>query len=126
MEQSVESRRDALERRFPRWPAWTLAGALDAVATEHPDRELVVTDERSWTYEEMAAWSARLARGLVAAGGGAGEHVAPLLPHRAGLLALAFAISRAGAVAVPINVLLREREIGYVLHQSDSVALVAC
>jgi fatty-acyl-CoA synthase len=121
----VEARRAELERRFPTWPAWTLASALDAVAAEHPDREYVVTDERTLTYGELAEWSKRLARGLVAEGVSAGENVALLLPNGAELVALVFAAARAGAVSVPVNVMLRERELAYVLHQSDSVMLVA-
>jgi fatty-acyl-CoA synthase len=122
----MQEHRAALERRYPHWPGWTLSGALDAVAAEHPERPFVLTDERTWTYAELAEWSRRLARGLVAAGVKPGENVALLLPNGADLVALFFAIARAGAVAVPINVLLRERELGYVLRQSDSVALVAC
>ncbi|HET6550064.1 MAG TPA: AMP-binding protein, partial [Solirubrobacter sp.] len=64
----MEDNRAALERRYRRWPGWTLAGALDAVAGEHPERPFVLTDERTWTYAELAEWSRRLARGLVAAG----------------------------------------------------------
>src|ERR1700760_4244069 len=122
----VEARRAELERRFPTWPGWTLASALDAVAAEHPDREYIVTDDRTLTYGELAEWSKRLARGLVAEGVSAGENVALLLPNGAELVALLFAVARAGAVAVPVNPLLHERELGYVLAQSDSVALVSC
>src|SRR5918911_1748424 len=123
---SVESRRAALERRYPRWPSWTLASALDAVAAEHPERPCVLAEDRSCTYAELAEWSSRLARGLVAEGVGAGEKVALLLPNGAEMVALFFAVARAGAVAVRVNPLLRERELGYVFAQSDSVAFVAC
>lgn len=39
-------------------------------------------------------------------------------------VAVKFAISRAGAVAVPINFLNRRDELGYVLKQSDAVMLI--
>ncbi len=39
-------------------------------------------------------------------------------------VATKFAISRVGAVCIPINFLLRERELAYVLNQSDAVALI--
>jgi fatty-acyl-CoA synthase len=121
----LDARRAALEARRPRWPARTLAGELDAVAAQHPDRPFVIVDERTLTYRELAEWSRALACGLVAAGVHPGEHVALLMPNRAEMVALFFAIARAGAVAVPVNALLRARELEDVLRQSDSVALVA-
>jgi fatty-acyl-CoA synthase len=122
---SVEERRAALEARHPRWPGWTLAEALDAAAARHPERPAVIGEDATWTYRELEARSAALARGLVAAGVRSGEHVALLMPNGPELITLLFAIARAGAVAVPINVLLRARELEYVLRQSDSVGLVA-
>jgi fatty-acyl-CoA synthase len=118
-------RRADLEARHPVWPARTLATELDDVAAEHPDRPFVIDDEGAYTYRDIAAWSERIARGLVAAGIAPGEHVALLVPNRAELVALLFGIARAGAVSVPVNLLLRARELGYVLEQSRSVALVA-
>jgi fatty-acyl-CoA synthase len=124
--ESVEARRSALEARFPQWPGWTLAQALDAAAAVHPDRPYVIAEDRQCTYGELAEWSRSLARGLAAEGVAAGENVALLLPNGAELVALLFAVARAGAVAVPVNPLLHQRELGYVLAQSDSVALVSC
>jgi fatty-acyl-CoA synthase len=124
--ESVEARRSALEARFPQWPGWTLAQALDAAAAAHPDRPYVIAEDRECTYGELAEWSRSLARGLAAEGVAAGENVALLLPNGAELVALLFAVARAGAVAVPVNPLLHRRELGYVLAQSDSVALVSC
>jgi fatty-acyl-CoA synthase len=121
----LSARRADLERRHPAWVPRTLAAQLDHVAAEHPDRPLIIDDERTCSYRQIADWSARIARGLVAAGVAPGEHVAVLLPNRAELVALLFGIARAGAVAVPVNLLLRARELGYVLEQSESVALVA-
>jgi hypothetical protein len=87
--ESVESRRAALEQRYPRWPSWTLASALDAVAAAHPARPFVLAEDRTCTHAEPAGWSRRLARGLVAEGVGAGENsasrrAAAVLPARVG------------------------------------------
>jgi fatty-acyl-CoA synthase len=121
----VTERRAALERRHGPWIPRTLDAMLDAVAAEHPDRPFVITDDATYTYAELAEWSRRLARGLVARGVQAGEHVALVIPNRPELIALLFAIARAGAVAVPVNVLLRTRELEFVLRQSGSVAVIA-
>lgn len=122
---SIDERRDALERHHGPWTERTVHAMLDAVAAEHPERPFVLTDSGSFTYAEIAGWSRRLARGLVARGIAPGEHVALVIPNRAELVALLFAIGRAGAVAVPVNVALRTRELEYVLRQSRAVAVVA-
>lgn len=116
--------RQALEARHATWVARTLSEKLDAVAAERPRRTLVVDDIAGHAYAEVEAWSWRIARGLVAAGVGAGDRVALLLPNSAELVAAIFAVARAGAVAVPLNVRLQPRELEFVLGQSGSVALL--
>ncbi len=121
---TITERQQALWRRFPVWQARTLDQALDAATDEFPDRPYVVTDRGSWSYREIQAWSERLATGLIAAGVRPGDHVALLLANYPEFVALKFAISRVGAVAVPINFLNRRDELGYVLRQSDASLLV--
>ena len=121
---SVADRREALERRFPHWRGWTVAGLLDSVTEAHPDRPLVITEDRTWSYRDMHEWSARLAEGLRSFGVRPGEHVALVMANYPEFVALKFAIARVGAVAVPVNYLLRRDELAYVLAQSDAVLLV--
>jgi fatty-acyl-CoA synthase len=97
---------------------------LDAAAAEFPTRPYVITDTQTWTYSDIQAWSERLAAGLLAAGVQPGDHVAMLMANHPEFVAVKFAISRVGAVAVPINFLNRRDELGYVLRQSDAVLLV--
>jgi fatty-acyl-CoA synthase len=120
----VADRQAALEERFPTWVPRALHEALDAAAAEFHDRPLVVTDERTFTYREIQEWSVRVANGLIAAGVRPGEHVALVMGNFPEFVAVKFGISRAGAVCVPVNFLNRRDELGYVLHQSDAVALI--
>jgi fatty-acyl-CoA synthase len=120
----LDDARAALEARHPTWSPRRLSGALDAVAGEVPDRPFVIDDVAGHSYAEVASWSGRIARGLVAAGVGPGDRVALLLPNQAALVAAFFAVARAGAVAVPLNVRLQPRELAFVLEQSGSVALL--
>ncbi len=117
-------RQAALEKRFPRWEARRLDEMLDAAAGEFPDRPYVITDDRAWTYREIRDWSVRVARGLVAAGVRPGDHVAMVMGNFPEFVAVKYGIARAGAVCVPVNFLNRRDELGYVLRQSDAVALV--
>ncbi|MET0189705.1 MAG: AMP-binding protein, partial [Pseudonocardia sediminis] len=120
----VAQRQAALEKRFPTWERRRLDQALDAAAAEFGDRDLVVTDERTFSYAEIADWSVRVANGLVAAGVRPGEHVAIVAANLPEFVALKFGIARAGAVCIPVNFLNRRDELGYVLDQSDAVLLV--
>jgi fatty-acyl-CoA synthase len=122
---SVQERRKAIEAAYPAWRAMTLSQALDDAAARHPDRPFVITDERTYSYAEMRDWSSRLAGGLIANGVEPNDHVALLLANYPEFVALKFAIARAGAVAVPINFLLRSAELGYVLRQCDAKLLVS-
>jgi fatty-acyl-CoA synthase len=97
---------------------------LDAVTEDHPDRPLVITDDRTYSYRDVQEWSARLAAGLRASGVQPGEHVALVMANYPEFVALKFAIARVGAVAVPVNYLLRRDELAYVIEQSDAVLLV--
>ncbi|MEI6758869.1 MAG: class I adenylate-forming enzyme family protein [Betaproteobacteria bacterium] len=120
----VYDRQSALAKRFPAWAARTLDQTLDAAAAEFPTRPYLITDTQTWTYSDIQAWSERLAAGLLAAGVQPGDHVAMLMANHPEFVAVKFAISRVGAVAVPINFLNRRDELAYVLRQSDAVLLV--
>jgi fatty-acyl-CoA synthase len=125
MTASVQARRQALEAARPTCRSMTLSKALDEAAAQYGDRPLILTDQRRYTYTEVRDWSVRLASGLVASGVQAGDHVAMVMANYPEFVALKFAIARAGAVAVPINFLLRTNELGYVLRQSDATLVVS-
>ena len=121
---TIQDRHQALASRYPDWRPRTLDALFDSVATRHPERPYVVTDDRSWTYREIRDWSMRLAAGLVKSGVLPGDHVALLMANYPEFVATKIAIARAGAVAIPVNFLNRRDELGYVLGQSDAVLLI--
>ncbi|MHA6721905.1 class I adenylate-forming enzyme family protein [Sphingomonas sp. RS2018] len=121
----VSERQAAIRARHPVWIPRTLHGTMDHAADSgFRDRPFVITDDRAWTYGEMADWSRRIATGLRGLGVGAGDKVAMVLANQPEFVALKYAISRLGAVAVPINILNRRDELRYLIEQSDSVVLV--
>ncbi len=117
-------RRAALEDRHSPWQSRTVSAMLDAVAASYPDRPFVITDHATLSYEELAGWSARLARGLVASGVRPGERVGLFLPNGVEMIAARFAVARAGAVAVPISFRLQPRELAQLLTLSEASALI--
>lgn len=121
---ALAARREQLERTHAPWVPRTLAAQLAHVADAHPERPYVITDHRTVSYAELQEWSRRIARGLVAAGIAAGEHVAVVLPNGPEFVAVRFGLAAAGVVAVPISPLLRAQELATVLEQSQSAALI--
>jgi fatty-acyl-CoA synthase len=117
-------RRQALEKRHPAWRPMTISQALDRVAAKFPERPLIITDQGEHSYREVQQWSREIAAGLIAEGVLPGDHVALVLGNFPAYVAVKYAISRIGAVAVPINYLLRRQELSYILEQSDSSVLI--
>lgn len=124
MVESVAGRQEALRVRFPTWRPMTLHGVLDEAAAAFGERPFVITPERTWTYAELVAWSRRLAGGLRRIGVEPGDKVALVLANYPAFVALKYAISRVGAVAVPLNILNRRDELRYLLEQSNAAVLV--
>ncbi|MEO6717015.1 MAG: class I adenylate-forming enzyme family protein [Novosphingobium sp.] len=89
------------------------------------DALLLVCDDERLTYAEAEARSARLAKGLIAAGAGKGAHVALLLPNNADFVVAMLAVLRIGAVLLPMSTLSTPDEIGWLLANSDSEYLIA-
>jgi fatty-acyl-CoA synthase len=121
---TIAQRRAALEARYPVWVPRTLNQLLDDSAAAYGDRPFVITDERTLTYAQTAAWSQRLADGLAALGVRPGDRVGMLMANYVEFTPLKFAIARTGAIAVPFNFLYRRDELAYVLAQSGCRVLV--
>jgi len=119
-----DQRRRALEAQHPVWHGRTISQALDAATDEFADRPLVITQGASFTYGEIQTWSRRLARGLIECGVGVGDHIAVVMANFPAFVAVKYAISRIGGVAVPVNFALKRQELSYILEQSDSKALI--
>lgn len=121
---TIPERRAGLRGRFARWTPHTLDSWLDACAQEYGERPLVITDERTLTYRQVADESRRLADGLVALGVRPGDRVGLLMANHPEFVTLKLAIARTGAVAIPFNFLYRADELRYVLAQSECSALI--
>src|SRR6478736_5743449 len=102
-----------------------LAAILDYRARQEPDREAVVCGDFRLTYRVVDAQATRVARALRRRGIEPGDHVALSCPNVPHFPIVYFGILKAGAVVVPLNVLLKPREIAYHLKDSDAKALLA-
>ena len=99
-----------------------IAGLLDQQLVRGPSRTAVVFGDRRFSYAELSAMAAQVAGGLTALGIRPGDHVALLCPNVPYFPVAYFGILKTGASVVPLNVLLKPREIAYHLRDSDCKA----
>ncbi len=97
-----------------------LSVLLEDSAREVPDRPAVVLGDVSLSYAALNAAANQVAQGLVARGIKPGDRVALSCPNVPAWPIVYYGILKAGATVVPLNVLLKPREIAY--HLSDSRA----
>ena len=102
-----------------------LASVLEHTARLTPDRQAITFNQSHLTYRQLDTQAARVAAGLTALGIGPGDHVALSCPNLPFFPIAYFGILKAGAVVVPLNVLLKPRDIAYHLRDSDARALIA-
>lgn len=92
----------------------------------NPDATFVLDGTTSFTYREFGERALRLAVGFKRDGIGTGDRVAVQLPNWTEFALVAAALSRIGAILVPIMPIYRGDEVGYVLQHSGAVAVVMC
>ncbi|HET7696486.1 MAG TPA: long-chain fatty acid--CoA ligase [Vicinamibacterales bacterium] len=102
-----------------------LSSVLEHPARLTPDRVAVSFGAQQLTYAQLNATADRVAAGLHALGIRAGDHVALSCPNLPWFPIAYFGILKAGAVVVPLNVLLKPREIAYHLRDSHAKACIA-
>jgi long-chain acyl-CoA synthetase len=101
-----------------------LASLLEHQARLTPDRLAVVLRPFTFTYAQLDALASRVAAGLRALGLGPGDHIALSCPNTPHFPIAYYGILKLGGVVVPLNVLLKPREIAYHLRNSDARALL--
>ena len=121
---TIQARRQALREAFPEWTPTTLHGRLDSCARRYGSRPLVIGDDTTLTYRDVAFESQRLTAGLRQLGVQRGDRVGLVMANHPEFVTLKFAISRVGAIAVPFNYLYQRDELAYVLADSGCRVLV--
>jgi long-chain acyl-CoA synthetase len=102
-----------------------LADVLTRTAIERPDRVAIKVDDRETSYAVLDDAAARVAGFLRANGVQPGDRVGVMLPNVAYFAICYYGALRAGAAVVPMNVLLKEREVGFYLRDSEAKVLLA-
>ncbi|MGD9764774.1 MAG: acyl-CoA synthetase [Candidatus Binatia bacterium] len=95
-------------------------------ATAHDSRTALIAPDATWSYADLLAASGRAAAELLGGGADLGEaRVAFLVAPSCAHVATQWGIWRAGGVAVPMCTTHPERELAYVIEDSDAAVVVA-
>ncbi len=102
-----------------------LASIVTESSARLPDSIAVRLGETELSYAELDERSARLATLLAERGVQPGDRVGVMLPNVPEFPVAYYGVLRAGAVVVPMNVLLKRREIAFYLSDSGAKLLLA-
>src|SRR3990170_3827010 len=98
----------------------TLTELLSARAARHPDKLALVFKDRRWSYAEFHREVGRAANGFLRMGVERGDRIAFVLPNCPEFLFSVFALTKIGAVFVPLNPQYTAEEAEYVLRHSEA------
>lgn len=99
-----------------------LSVVLEDSARNFPDRDAVVLGDTRLTYAQVDGAANQVANLLASRGIGRGDKVALSCPNIPFFPIVYFGILKTGAIVVPLNVLLKGREVAYHLDDSDAKA----
>lgn len=103
----------------------SIAAILSETAHRMPDRTAVIWAGTKTSYGDLWRQTRAYAGALRARGISRGDRVAILIPNVPDFPRVYYAILALGAVAVPIHLLFKAEEIGFVLHDSGAKLLVS-
>ncbi|MBU0519778.1 long-chain fatty acid--CoA ligase [bacterium] len=98
---------------------------LRQYAETQPEEPLLYYNELEIPASTVWQDACRLSRGLQQNGVLFGSRVLLMLPNSPEYLTAYYAILIAGAIVVPVNVMLRERELHYMMEDSEACAIIA-
>src|SRR5713101_482750 len=108
------------------WQPTSFNALVAEQAAHRGDQTFVFDSTTSLTYAGFRDKALRLAAGLRREGLRPGDRVVVQLPNWTEFPLVASALSRIGAILVPIMPIYREDEVAYILQQSGAVAAVTC
>jgi cyclohexanecarboxylate-CoA ligase len=108
------------------WQTTSFTAVAAEQAAGRGGRTFIFDSTTSLTYAEFRDKALRVGVGLRRQGVQRGDRVAVQLPNWTDFAVIALALSRIGAILVPIMPIYRQDEVGYVLRHSGAVAAVTC
>jgi len=102
-----------------------LGSLLEATAAGHPDQTALRMDDLTLTYAQLHEAAGRMSALLAAHGVAPGDRVGIMLPNVPAFPISFYGALAAGAVVVPMNPLLKSREVAYYLGDSGAKVVLA-
>ena len=102
-----------------------IATTLAQATARYPDRPAIRAGGDVMSYRDLDEASARAASWLLGRGITAGDRVCLMLPNTPEFAELYYGILRVGAIVVPMNPLLKSREVAYYLADSQATLALA-
>jgi long-chain acyl-CoA synthetase len=102
-----------------------ISSLLERAAASHPDHPALRMDDLVVSYAELREAAGRMSTLLASLGVGPGDRVGLMLPNVPAFPIAFYGALAAGAIVVPMNPLLKSREVAYYLGDSGAKAVVA-
>ncbi|HKX52025.1 MAG TPA: AMP-binding protein, partial [Candidatus Binatia bacterium] len=101
-------------------PPATLNEMLQSRVKQHPEKLALIFKDEQWSYAGFHREVDRIANGFIRIGVKRGDRIAFVLPNCAEFLFAVFAVTKIGAVFVPLNPQYTAEEAEYVLQHSEA------
>jgi long-chain acyl-CoA synthetase len=101
-----------------------LAQYLEDTARNHPAKVAVRHEGQTITYQDLNTQCNQLANGLKASGLTAGDHCMVMMPNSIQVILIYYALTKLGAVIVPVNFLFKKHELEHILSDARPKAFI--
>lgn len=108
------------------WRHDTLFDVLERQVADRGDKVFFTDSTTSYTFRQLRDDSLRLAVGLVRSGIRPGDRVVVQIPNWAEFAVVLTALSRIGAVTVPVMPIYRRGEVGHVVESTGAKMAITC
>ncbi|MFZ2888835.1 AMP-binding protein, partial [Sulfuricurvum sp.] len=106
------------------YPYENFYAMLSGVARENPSKKVIFVEDESYSYKQFLERVDQTARVLELIGINKGDRIALIAPNGVEFVQSVFAISKLGAVTVPINTILKNEEYRYILSDCGAKVLI--
>ena len=101
-----------------------LASYLENAAMAHPDKTALIFDDVPYTFRQINEKANAVANGLVSLGVRPGDRVMLFLPNCTEFFFWFFGTLKTGAIVNPVNAMLKERELDYLIGDCGPSVIV--
>ncbi len=106
------------------YPYQNFYDMLEAAASATPNKTVIFIDERKVSYRAFLQKVDAFARFLEIAGVGVGDRIALIAPNSEEFVIAVYAVTKIGAVLVPVNTMLKANEYEYILNDCAAKLLI--